>query len=649
MYKYLHVLFNLPVRHPFTYLLPEGEAAEAGCRVKAPLGKRNLTGFIVEISSQKPAGNFACKPVEKVVDREPIFGRGELELAAWISDMYFCSKGEALAAILPGGIQKSRLPLEPFEYEKPEKVALSREQEEGARRILEQKKGMFYLFGITGSGKTEVYLTVAEQLIKNGKDVIYLVPEIALSHQIMKEVRNRFGDRAALVHSGLTQAQRMEEWKRIRNGEAKLVVGARSAVFAPVRDLGLIVLDEEHEGTYKSGSTPRYHARQVAMYRSMKAGGALVMGSATPSVEAYHLMTMGKITRIDLTKRPAGGTLPKLSIVDLNGEQGGISARLAEEIAGTLAKKRQVILFLNRRGFSYFFHCRTCGFEMKCSHCSVALTYHKQHGRMICHYCGYSTLPVEVCPGCGSLDVGYSGFGTEKVEEDIARLFPKARIGRVDTDSVRRRGILKKILEDFASGELDILLGTQMVAKGLNFPGVDLVGIILADTGLSLPDFRAAERTFQLITQVSGRAGRFDAGGKVIIQTFRPSNPAISRAKEGDIESFIKDELENRQMLGFPPFSRLFRFVFRGKKKEVVFEFSRKTASELSQNSGPGDEILGPAECPLATISGNHRFQLILKTRSFSAAHKRVGRLMKGFKPPAGVYVELDVDPVSLL
>jgi primosomal protein N' (replication factor Y) len=420
-------------------------------------------------------------------------------------------------------------------------------------------------------------------------------------------------------------------------------------VFAPVRNLGLIVIDEEHEGTYKSGSTPRYHARQVAMYRSSKAQAALVMGSATPSVEAYHLMSSGRIKRIDLTRRLAGGTLPELSIVDLNREETGISGRLAEEISAALARKRQVILFLNRRGFSYFFHCRTCGFEMKCSRCSVALTYHKKHGRMICHYCGYSTQPVEVCPGCGSLDVGYSGFGTEKVEEDVARLFPKARVGRVDTDSVRPRGTLAKLLKDFAEGELDILLGTQMVAKGLNFPRVDLVGIILADTGLSLPDFRAAERTFQLITQVSGRAGRFDSGGKVIIQTFRPQNPAILRSKKGDTEGFIKNEIENRQMLGFPPFSRLFRFVFRGKKKEKVFEFSQKAASALSRYGPSDDEILGPAECPLSVISGNHRFQLILKTLSFGSAHRKVGRVMGELNPPAGVYIELDVDPVSLL
>ena len=649
MDRYLQVLFSLPVHHPFTYLLPEEETVEVGCRVKAPLAKRNLTGFVVEVNDKKPPGNYECKPVEKIVDREPIFGEAELDLAAWMANMYFCSKGEALSAMLPGGVRKSRLPVEPFDYEKPEKVVLSREQEDGVRWILEGKTGLFYLFGVTGSGKTEVYLTAAEKLIEEGKDVIYLVPEIALSHQIMREVQSRFGDRAALLHSGLTGSQRMEEWKRIRRGEAKLVVGARSAVFAPVRNLGLIVIDEEHEGTYKSGSTPRYHARQVAMYRSSKARAALVMGSATPSVEAYHLMTAGRIKRIDLTRRLAGGTLPELSIVDLNREEKGISGRLAEEISAALARKRQVILFLNRRGFSYFFHCRTCGFEMKCSRCSVSLTYHKKHGRMICHYCGYSTQPVEVCPSCGSLDVGYSGFGTEKVEEDVARLFPKARVGRVDTDSVRPRGTLAKLLKDFAEGELDILLGTQMVAKGLNFPRVDLVGIILADTGLSLPDFRAAERTFQLITQVSGRAGRFDSGGKVVIQTFRPQNPAILRSKEGDTEGFIKNEIENRQMLGFPPFSRLFRFVFRGKKKEKVFEFSQKAASALSRYGPSDDEILGPAECPLAVISGNHRVQLILKTCSFGSAHRKVGRVMKELNPPAGIYIELDVDPVSLL
>jgi primosomal protein N' (replication factor Y) len=379
---------------------------------------------------------------------------------------------------------------------------------------------MFYLYGITGSGKTEVFLRAAEEMLREGKSVIYLVPEISLTHQTADAIGKRFGKAAATIHSGMSPSARLSEWIRLRNGpggsdglnesggQAAIVVGPRSAVFAPVKNLGLIIIDEEQDGSYKSGNTPRYHARQTAMKRCAAEGAKLLMGSATPSAEAWKLMTEGVIKRLDLTRRLSGGSTPLVSPVSLEKTEGCLSAELREEIRVTARMKRQTILFLNRRGFAYFYHCRSCGYELTCKHCSVSLTWYKSRNRAMCHYCGYSVTPPSACPQCGSLEAGFSGFGTEMIEEEVRKTFPELRVLRIDADTTEKKGSLKKALDLFRAGEIDILLGTQMVAKGLNFPGVRLVGVVLADTGLHLPDFRAAERTFSLVVQVAGRAGR---------------------------------------------------------------------------------------------------------------------------------------------
>ncbi len=650
MPEYIDVLFNLPVDRPFTYAVEEESICDTGCRVKAPFRGRNLTGFVVHRTSTPPKGNYAIKEIDRIIDSVPVFGEMEIDLAEWVAKLYFCSKGEALSMMLPGGVRKSRLREELIENDFPaQKLVLSEEQREGVERICSGDCPSFYLHGLTGSGKTEVYLSAAEKFIADNRGVIYLVPEIALTHQIVEHVRKRFGDKTAVIHSRLTSSQRMEEWKRIRRGEATFIIGARSAVFAPVAHLGLIIIDEEHETSYKSGSHPRYHARQVAMYRRKREDAVLVMGSATPSLEAYYLMKEGGLEEIPLTKRLAGGKMPVLKAVDMKNECGSISKELARRIDNALEEKKQVILFLNRRGFSYFFHCLSCGYEMKCDNCSVSLTYHKQHNRMICHYCGFSSSPVTVCPECGSLEVGYSGFGTEKIEEDIIRLFPFARVARIDTDSVQKRGSLQKLLTQFSKGEIDILLGTQMVAKGLNFPRVDLVGIVLADTGLSLPDFRAAERTFQLLLQVSGRAGRFSEKGEVLIQTFRPENNAIRNALTADLQSFYETELEARKMLQFPPFGRLFRLVLRGREKQKIFDTAEQLGDVLLRHVGDAGEVLGPALCPLGIIAKNHRYHIIIRTDRFSTIHAILKRVLDEFSLPRKVYLEIDVDPISLL
>jgi primosomal protein N' (replication factor Y) len=648
---FVEVVFPIPADQAFTYRATQDGECAVGYRVVVPFGRRRVTGFVIRTRENPPEGVGELKTVERVVDRQQLFDEATVDLAEWMSRLYLCSLGEALSLMLPGGRRETEPPslggTPPPDMQA--EFELHEQQSEALRAILDSDPGYFYLYGVTGSGKTEVYLRVAEATLQEGRQVIYLVPEITLTHQVVEAVNERFPGITAVLHSRLTPSQRLREWLRIRSGEARVVVGARSAVFAPVPDLGLIVIDEEHDGAYKSGSTPRYHARQVAMHRCSAHGARLLMGSATPSVEAYYLMKQGRLTKLHLPERLGAGSMPTVEVVDMRREEGTLSRALIQKVRDTASEGRQTILFLNRRGFSHIFHCRSCEYEMKCVQCSVALTYHKERGRMVCHYCGYSTRPPTVCPSCGSLDVGYYGFGTERIEEEIARLFPDLRSFRLDTDSVRKRGVLREVLDQFRSGQIDLLLGTQMVAKGLNFPGLKLVGVVLADTGLHLPDFRAAERTFSLVVQVAGRAGRFFPDGSVVVQTYRPHEPAITYAASGDLEGFYERELAIRQELGFPPFSRIIRIVSRGKNRERQWAALAHFAEELSRIPNRWYQVLGPAECPLAVIAGNHRAHLIIRGRQFGPMHTAVRHVWRMFKAPSGVYLELDVDPVNLL
>ncbi|MCQ2603874.1 MAG: primosomal protein N' [Spirochaetia bacterium] len=642
--EYLQIALNLPVSRTFTYIGQDDVSYEVGMRVSVPFGSREVQGYVVDVSSAAPAVDYALKSILKVLDPVPIFDSSFWSTARWMSDMYMCGTGEALFAMLPGKGKREKKP-DDCTYEKSS-VELTQEQQEAVNTVLAGNGSVFYLHGVTGSGKTEVFLSLAEKMIEQGRGIIYLVPEIALTHQMIETVRVRFGNKVAVLHSGLTQSNRTAQWRRIQRGEAVFVVGARSAVFAPVRSLGLIIIDEEHESSYKSDSSPRYHARQVAMYRAKRENAALVMGSATPSVEAYYLMEKGMIRRLSLSRRVAGGTFPQIRIVNMLNQKSSISDTLRDEIINAYSCGKQAILFLNRRGFFFNFSCGDCGFEMKCTHCSIPLTYHKSEGRLVCHYCGYSARPVKICPQCGSLNVGYTGFGTEKIEDDVRRLFPYMKVLRLDSDTAGRRD---EILDQFLHHKADILLGTQMVAKGFNFPDVSLVGIVLADTTLQMPDFRAAERTFSLLTQVSGRAGRFAPDGKVVIQTYRPGNCAVVCAANRDDKGFYAMELETRRQLGFPPFSRLFRFVFRGKSKEKSESAASAFAGSLNAVPDAPFRIMGPAECPLAVVSDNHRFQLIIVTDNFALTHGILSAVLSKFRVPSGIYIEIDVDPSNLM
>ncbi|MEL3909192.1 MAG: primosomal protein N' [Treponemataceae bacterium] len=656
--EFLEVVFNLPIRSTFFYKNCDVNISGFGKRVSAYFGKRKLVGFVIGESEVLPKdfpAEIEVREIERFVDTEILFTKTQVILAKEIASFYICTLGEVLSCMLPSAKREKSLDsfgLSSVEFSK-KNFSLSQEQARAVEEIkLALNKGtqaFFYLFGITGSGKTEVYLNGIELALEQGKSAIYLVPEIALTHQTSEELVKRFGSKVAVLHSGLTASKKLSEWRRCLTGEAKVVVGARSAIFAPVQNLGLIIIDEEHDSSYKAGSTPRYHARQVAMMLSGILACPLVMGSATPSVEAWHSMQTGIIKKLELTKRLAGGTPPKIKIVSMQGQKGSLSQTLIAEMKETKAQEKQSIIFLNRRGFAHFYFCHSCGYQMLCKNCSVSMTWHKKEGVMKCHYCGWQSAPPHKCPDCGSLEAGYAGFGTEFIENEIKRFLPECELARVDTDSVNKKGALEKKLKLFREKKIDILLGTQMVAKGLNFPEVKLVGIAMADTSLQMPDFRATERTFALITQVAGRAGRFMPDGRVIIQTLRPTHPAIIFAKEANLEEFYELELVHRRQFSYPPFARLLRIVFRSKSKTKAVKASQEVTHFLKQRLPKTAELLGPAECVLSMVAGNYREQILLKNKTIRPLQNLVSALVENFKLSNGVYMEIDVDPVSLL
>lgn len=646
------VYLPLPLNQTYTYRIKEGET-KFGCRVSVPFGKRKLVGYVVKVLDDYPL-DFEVKDIIKSIDKEPIFTTELLDTAKWMSKVYISSIGQILSMMIPSGKRESESALFSAEEDFSPIKKLSDEQQEALNNIISNPGDTFYLYGVTGSGKSEVYLRAAEEVIKKGKKVIYLVPEITLTHQLLSDISLRFSNRVALLHSALTPSQRLKHWHRIINGEADIAIGARSAVFAPFKDVGLIIIDEEHENSYKSGQTPRYHARQVAQKRAANMHSTLVMGSATPSLEAYLSMKKGLMKRLDLKTKVAGGSEAKVRIVNMLKENRTISKELEEEIRSALSDKAGVILFLNRRGYTYYYHCNSCGHVEECPNCSIALTYHKSSERMVCHYCGYSTPLENKCSKCGSHDMSVAGFGTERVEEEASKLFPSAKIARLDTDVAGsdKEGV-KKTIEEFKKGNIDILLGTQMVAKGLNFPRLRLVGVILADSTLSVPDFRSEERTFSLLEQVKGRAGRYRDDGRVVIQTYRVDDNAIKAVRDQKATEFYENELEIRKSLNFPPYSRLVSLTLRSKSEEGV----KKAADELyslidkviEKSKYLDVSVIGLNPCIIYKKANNFRYQILLSGENFIHLNTIVSISLERYHCPSNVYVEIDVDPLSLL
>ena len=550
-------------------------------------------------------------------------------------------------------------PLTSVQAEPQEHPPLTPEQRVARNVIVEKMdRGRFdvvLLHGITSSGKTEVYLQCIAELVRRGGQAIVLVPEISLTPQTVRHFGSRF-DRLAVLHSHLTEAERRRQWGRIRRGEADVVIGARSAVFAPLPRLGLLVIDEEHENSFKQDNAPRYHARDVGIMRARLEEATVVLGSATPSLESYHNSRMGKYTLVRLKQRFGGHPLPPVELVDMREEWARhvrvISRRLEVCMRRALARGRQVILFINRRGYSPFIHCPRCGYVLKCRRCDITLNYHRGAKVVACHYCGLEQRPPAECPECASKEMRFSGTGTERIEHEVARLFPDHTAIRMDSDTTRVRRSHEQKLGDFHSGRADILIGTQMVAKGLDFPNVTTVGVINADVALHLPDFRSRERTFQLLAQVAGRAGRGPAGGRVVVQTFMPEDPSIQAAARHDYERFAAEELRHRRELRYPPYGRMVRIICRGRKRERIEAYMGDLGVALRRlcaEAADGSQVLGPAPAPVARIRGRHRCHLMLKcpdARSVRAILQQAKGLLKG---PSGAKVLVDVDPLSML
>jgi primosomal protein N' (replication factor Y) len=541
-------------------------------------------------------------------------------------------------------------------------LVLNPDQERALRAILDamnaQQQRTILLHGVTGSGKTEVYIQAIQEVIHFGRQAIVLVPEISLTPQTVERFRQRFGS-VAVLHSHLSDAERHWHWQRIAAGAVSVVVGARSAVFAPAPHLGMIVLDEEHETSFKQSSAPRYHARDVALARAEAEGIPLVLGSATPSLESWHRARSGRYTLVEMPRRVLDRPMPAVGTIDLRAEKargalsgGAISRHLLTAIKAALDDGGQVILLLNRRGFSTHIQCPACGQAVRCPQCDIALTHHRKEEIALCHYCDYQVPAPTTCPQCGFAGIRYWGLGTQRLEAEIRARFPDALCLRMDTDAMQAPGSHQRALAAFRSGKVRILLGTQMIAKGLDFPNVTLVGVINADTALHLPDFRAAERTFQLVTQVAGRTGRGPKGGRVLVQTFNPDHPAILAAVRHDYAAFAAGELPIRQMLRYPPFTSMIRLVIRGPVEPVTAAFAAQIGRRLAAALGEervDARVLGPAPCPFARLRGQYRFHIQLQGPDAAPLRAAVAAATADLQPPEDVQWIVDVDPVEML
>jgi primosomal protein N' (replication factor Y) len=621
----------------FTYEVPEG--VERGAVVSIRLSGAKTRGVVVDMDAP-PVGVDAA-PVERVEERLP---PALVDLALWVADYYGSTPGRALALVAPVRRERRKESPPPAERDalggeaRPERLteaqaaALAR-----LRQALEDGGGHFLLQGATGSGKTEVYLQAAEAALERGRGVIVLVPEIALAPQTIGRFQARFGDRIAVLHSALTDAERRDERERIASGAAPVVIGARSAIFAPVPDLGLVCIDEEHDSAYKQESDPRYDARTVAAKRAALEGAVAVYGSATPRPESWE-----RLERLELGGR-VGAELPGVRVVDLRGEAGyPLSAPLLAELGKIAQDGGKAILLLNRRGVAPALHCRACGETVRCGNCDVALVLHRDE-RLHCHHCGHMEPAPEACPACKSVELARIGAGTQRLERELEEKVPELERIRLDADAVAQRGELAATLRRFAAADRVVLIGTQMVAKGHHFGGVALAAVVDADLGLGLPDFRAEERTFQLLTQLAGRSGR-DAPGKVLVQTFQPESRAVALAARHDVEGFLDGELARRRELDYPPFQHLVRIVVSGPEPEDPLQALTELAAELS-----GADLLGPA--PLFRLRGRHRAQLVAKTVRPREIASRAGQLLAAAAPAmrkADLAAVVDVDPQTL-
>ena len=622
----------------YQVMLPKALKAKAGVLVS----KKYQTFYQLKDKSYLASSSAQKKILELFFDREVISRKELLDISS-----------SALSTLVEKGVL---LPIKKEDYRmkyevgKDQKKILTSSQQLVVDSVLKDDRHVpFLLFGVTGSGKTEVYMQIIEKVLKRGETAIMLVPEISLTPQMVEQFSNRFGNQIAALHSALSEGEKYDEWRRIARGEASIVIGARSAIFAPLKNIGIIIMDEEHSDSYKQGDkSPRYHARDVAIWRAKYHSCPVLLGSATPSLESMARAEKGVYQLLVLKERVNGKSLPNVEIIDMNKEaKNGISHitnRLLGELSSCIDRGEQAILFLNRRGFSTFVTCKNCSETIKCPNCDITLTYHKSNRMLRCHYCGYATPLPKVCPHCKEEALSDLGVGTEKIEEELHGLLPNARVLRMDVDTTSRKGAHKKMIDAFRNHEYDILLGTQIVAKGLDFSDVTLVGVINADTSLNIPDFRSSENTYSLLSQVAGRSGRSQKTGKVYIQTFNPDHYAISFVKEHDYLGFYREEMKIRRRLGYPPFYFLCYLKISGKEADYLFQESLKIKRSLERNLGH-TTILGPTTLAVFKVNNIYRYGIILKYKREEALYDILIKVQNHYKSNHKLRVDIDFNP----
>jgi len=670
------VVFDIPLDRSFHYLIPAELAStlQVGMRVLVPFGPRVKTGFVVQLLDKSPIREL--KPLRRLIDPVPVIAEERWVLAKWIADYYYCSFGEALALMVPSQL---RLPSHRDAASSAARQGtlveghgvggVSHEGRAGSLTLTAHQRRAFVriktaidakkfqtilLHGVTGSGKTELYLQAIDRILQQGRSAICLIPEIALTAQTIDRFRERFGAEVAVWHSRLGQRQRAQTWETLLRGECQIVVGARSAVYVPIQRLGLIILDEEHEQAYKQEGAPHTHAREVALARARLTGAVVLLGSATPAIESYYAAMHGQSQLVTLPTRVKGRTLPKVDIIDMREEfshgrrtSSPLSGRLHRALERTIERGEQAMLMLNRRGFARVAQCQTCGVVSRCTHCSVPLIYHASQRQLVCHYCNFQLVPPELCESCKKGYVRFRGSGTERVESELHRLFPVASIGRMDRDTTKQRENHRQIYEAVKRRQIGLLVGTQMIAKGFDFPQVTVVGVISADTALNLPDFRSGERTFDLLTQVAGRAGRGEQPGQVFLQTYCPTHYAIQAAQAHDYQRFYDAEIEMRRRVQLPPFVHLIELTLMGASRQKVFEAADALAVELRRLvKGLRMTLLGPAPHRIPRLRRAYRACLLLKGR----AVEPMMRVLRGALQPGrrfrGMPVSVNIDPL---